>query len=183
VAHELDLDFLRSGHLAAQLKDLGVRRVVPGGARRQDSVLAGLKALQEVDGALIHDAARPFVSRKLVRELALGLDDHHGVLPVVPVTSTVKSVDEQGFITRTVPRNNLRLAQTPQAGRLVDLLHAMEAADKDGVEFTDDVAALERAGLEVMTITDSSLNSKITTESDLSQAELLLAQILRKGKE
>ncbi|MCB9831078.1 MAG: 2-C-methyl-D-erythritol 4-phosphate cytidylyltransferase [Planctomycetes bacterium] len=174
VVHADDLDALEDGELGRELRRYGAWRVVPGGARRQDSVLAGLRALGEaIEGALVHDAARPFVSRATIEALGRALEDAVGAVPVVPVASTVKRIGDGGRVVETLPRASLRLAQTPQAGRRRELIAALEAAAELGLEVTDDVAALEHLGHQVIAIPDSPWNFKVTTPQDLVLAELV----------
>ncbi|MCA9322549.1 MAG: 2-C-methyl-D-erythritol 4-phosphate cytidylyltransferase [Planctomycetes bacterium] len=185
VGHVDDLPALTSGPMGERLRAAGIRCVVPGGARRQDSVLAGLEALApSVDAALIHDAARPFILASTIRRLAVALDQSPGVVPVAAVTSTVKRVAQDGSsVIETLPRADLRLAQTPQGGRRSQLIEALKAANAEGVEVTDDVQALERLGHAVAAVPDSRWNIKVTTPSDLVLAEIIHARGLWKEEE
>ena len=143
-----------------------------GGARRQDSVRLGLDALPaEIDRVMVHDAARPFISRDTVLALARALEKGEGAVPATPMTSTVKRVDADGRILETVPREALRAAQTPQAARRKALCDALDAASSAGVEVTDEMQALERAGLNVAVVDGSPWNFKVTTPEDLRLAE------------
>ena len=90
---------------------------VMGGATRQDSVLAGLNALEraEPDFVLIHDSARPFATTALVDRAIAAVQASGAAIPALPVTDTVKQVDAQERVSRTIDRTTLRLIQTPQA--------------------------------------------------------------------
>ncbi|MEA2554843.1 MAG: 2-C-methyl-D-erythritol 4-phosphate cytidylyltransferase [Actinomycetota bacterium] len=147
----------------------GTVTVVTGGDSRQASVRnALLQVASEVPFVLVHDAARPFVSPDLfTRVLEAVQGEAAGALPVLPVTDTVKQVSG-GWVTATVARDELGLAQTPQAFR-TDLLresHASAATD----ELTDDAAVLERGGHRVRAIAGDPNNVKITTMLDLIAA-------------
>jgi 2-C-methyl-D-erythritol 4-phosphate cytidylyltransferase len=147
----------------------GTVTVVTGGDSRQASVRnALLQVPPEVPFVLVHDAARPFVSPDLfTRVLEAVQGEAAGALPVLPVTDTVKQVSG-GWVTATVARDELGLAQTPQAFR-TDLLresHASAATD----ELTDDAAVLERGGHRVRAIAGDPNNVKITTMLDLIAA-------------
>ena len=175
VVHAGDLESASNGELGQVLEPFRPVTVVPGGARRQDSVRCGVEAVRaEIGGVLVHDAARPFVGAELIERLSRGLDTFEAALPVVPVTSTVKRVTSDGLVDRTVPRETLRLAQTPQAVRRDFLLTALRWADRDGEEVTDEAQAVERARGRVICVDDSPRNFKITNAFDLEIARLML---------
>ena len=178
VVHEDDVAAFTVGDYAETTRNLGVTQIVTGGARRQDSVLAGVEALSDhLEGVMVHDAARPFVSPDVIERLAAALDSVAGALPVAPVVSTVKRVecgdDDADRVRETVPRDDLRLAQTPQAVRRHELLAALRFVDERGWTVTDDVQPLELAGYPVRIVEGSSLNFKITSPDDLTLAEVL----------
>ncbi len=155
---------------------------VAGGATRQASVLRGLEALaaHEPDYVMVHDAARPFVAPDLVGRLRVALDGGaEGVIPVLPVTDTVKRCRDK-VIAETLDRRGLALAQTPQAFRYANLLLAHRACA--GREFTDDAAVAEAAGMTVATVAGDAGNMKVTTADDLVEAERRLeAREIRVG--
>jgi 2-C-methyl-D-erythritol 4-phosphate cytidylyltransferase/2-C-methyl-D-erythritol 2,4-cyclodiphosphate synthase len=149
---------------------------VPGGARRQDSVRAGLEALGKEAPAsvLIHDAARPFVDAPLISRVIDSLEIYAGALPCLPVTDTLKRANE-GRITGTVERDQLFRAQTPQGFRFDAILAAHRAAAAgDGREFTDDAGVAEWFGLDVALVEGSDKNRKLTTAEDLRMADEML---------
>jgi len=156
-----------------------LRAVVPGGERRQDSVLAGLAQVPEgFEGVvLVHDAARPLVEVELVeavtrRALATG-----AALPVLPLVDTVKRV-RGGRVVETLDRSELGGAQTPQGFRMALLREALEAATRAGLELTDEAMAVERLGHAVDAVPGSKRNRKLTTPDDLAWAEGVVAGIL-----
>jgi 2-C-methyl-D-erythritol 4-phosphate cytidylyltransferase/2-C-methyl-D-erythritol 2,4-cyclodiphosphate synthase len=153
-----------------------LRKAVPGGARRQDSVRAGLEALasEAPSAVLIHDAARPFVRPELIARVIAGLDAHQGALPCLPVTDTLKLV-AQGRVTGTVERDLLWRAQTPQGFKFDAILFAHRAAAKEPArEFTDDSGIAEWFGLDVALVEGAEDNRKLTTREDLKIADELL---------
>ncbi|GAA0781065.1 bifunctional 2-C-methyl-D-erythritol 4-phosphate cytidylyltransferase/2-C-methyl-D-erythritol 2,4-cyclodiphosphate synthase [Roseibium denhamense] len=147
---------------------------VAGAQTRQGSVFNGLKNLTgRCDDVLIHDAARPFVSMKVLdrifKVLETGAD---GALAAVPVSDTIKRSHGQDHPLETVDRTNLWAAQTPQAFSLEKILDAhTKAADAGRMDFTDDTGLAEWAGLKVMLSEGDASNFKITTPADLARAE------------
>lgn len=142
-----------------------------GGATRQDSVRRGLLALARdgFDGiVLIHDAARPFVTPALIEAAILALGENGlAAIPALPVTDTIKRIDESGRIVETPPRDRLVSVQTPQAFRFAPLLAAHEAADSALLHgFTDDAALMEWAGHPVATFRGDAANIKLTHPED-----------------
>jgi 2-C-methyl-D-erythritol 4-phosphate cytidylyltransferase/2-C-methyl-D-erythritol 2,4-cyclodiphosphate synthase len=151
----------------------GLGAPVTGGASRQASVLAGLEALvaSAPDYVLIHDAARPFVSREVIGRVIVALAAHPGAIPALPVADTLKRVRGDGTICETVPRAGLWRAQTPQGFRFADILDAHRRAAAAGHEdFTDDAAIAEWAGLPVSLVSGEPQNVKITTAADVREA-------------
>jgi len=153
-----------------------LRKAVPGGARRQDSVRAGLEALASEAPAyvLIHDAARPFVKAELITRVIRGLDAHQGSLPCLPVTDSLKRV-ARGRVTGTVERDQLWRAQTPQGFKFDAIIAAHRAAAKEPArEFNDDAGVAEWFGLDVALVEGAEDNRKLTTAEDLKFADELL---------
>ncbi len=149
---------------------------VKGGATRQHSVRNGLQALAPHAPrlVLVHDAARPFIDAALVERVIAACDGAHGAIPVLPVTETVKRV-EDGAITATVPRDALATAQTPQGFPFAPLLEAHERAVQEGkTDLTDDAAVAALAGLTVRAVEGSRSNMKLTNPADFSAAERML---------
>jgi 2-C-methyl-D-erythritol 4-phosphate cytidylyltransferase len=146
--------------------------VVTGGNTRQASVRAALPALPpEIDVVAIHDAARPFAPPDLFTAvIAAVADGSPGAIPAIPVSDTVKRVQD-GVVLGTLDRRELVLAQTPQAFRLDVLRRVHMEAIAGGVQVTDDAALLELAGHSVRVIPGDPQNFKITTLMDLATAE------------
>ena len=163
--------------VTAILAGLPARPPVAGGATRQASVFAGLRALKAdpPDAVLVHDAARPVVPPGTVPALLAALRDAPGAIPAQPVSDTLKHA-EAGEIGRTVPRAGLFRAQTPQAFRFAPLLAAHLAATR---EVTDDAELLEHAGQRVVLVAGHESNVKITWPEDLSRMEdAMLARLI-----
>lgn len=147
--------------------------VVAGGASRQASVAAALSAVGPGYGiVLVHDAARALAPVALIERVAAAVrGGHDAVIPVLPVSDTVKQVDEAGRVAGTVDRAVLRTVQTPQGFRR-EVLVAAHAAAVD--EHTDDAGLAEKLGVEVWTVPGDAAALKITHPFDLRIAELLL---------
>jgi 2-C-methyl-D-erythritol 4-phosphate cytidylyltransferase len=168
------------GALESQARDLieplGAHAVVAGASTRQGSVRAALAAIPEDAGRIVcHDAARPFASPALFDAVIEGLAGFDGVVPVVAVLDTVKRV-RGGIVVATEPRQELGLAQTPQAFVASALREAHRRAEADGRTFTDDAAVLEWAGYRVGVVPGEPGNFKVTFAEDLARAEALLGR-------
>ncbi|MGQ0429594.1 MAG: 2-C-methyl-D-erythritol 4-phosphate cytidylyltransferase [Gammaproteobacteria bacterium] len=154
-----------------------------GGPTRAMSVLRGLRALITADPAdwvLVHDAARPCLPRRdLLGLIAECRRDPVGGLLALPVTDTVKQADEEGRSARTVPRERLWRAQTPQMFPLGQLERALQHALQEGFEATDEAAAIEGLGLHPRLVEGSALNVKVTRPADLALAAAALAELGR----
>lgn len=156
--------------------------VVAGGAERGDSVHRGLEAVPEsVDIVLIHDAARPLVTRDVIDRALAAAAAGVGAVVGVPVTDTLKQVDAEGRIVGTPDRAVLRAAQTPQAFPRAMLLDAYRRAAQEGIHATDDAALVERYGGTVVVVEGAPENLKITRPTDLIVAEALLRARIEAG--
>lgn len=144
---------------------------VAGGARRRDSVRAGIQVAPDAGWYVVHDAARPLASADLVRRLLEAAREHEAAVPGVAVVDTVKRVASDGRVVETLVRDELRAIQTPQvfAGELLRRAHALDDDDA-----TDDAALVERLGAPVYVIEGERSNLKVTTPDDLERARLLL---------
>lgn len=155
----------------ARAEALGVP-LVEGGATRDASVLAGLQALDGtgVEAVLIHDGARPLVSRSLIGRLVAALAHHDGAAPALPVTDALWRGAE-GFVSGTVDRAGLWRAQTPQAFRLAPILAAHRAHPGGAA---DDVEVALAAGLDVKIVEGEESNLKLTYPGDFARAEAIV---------
>lgn len=143
----------------------------PGGDRRQDSVAAGLAALGECGWVLVHDGARPCVDGDLIAATLSAARETGAALPALPLSDTLKQVDGNGLVVRTVPRDGLWAAQTPQAFRYAILSAAYEGVQDD---VTDDGALVERLGVPVRIVPGSPDNLKVTHPGDLGRVAVVL---------
>lgn len=153
-------------------------RAVPGGEHRSQSVAL---ALGHVEGevVVIHDAARPLVTAKLIDEVVGRLDadlDAAGVIAATPVTDTIKEASVSRRVLRTHDRSRLWAVQTPQAFRTDALRDAVAAHADDLGSATDDAMLIEREGGELLVHEAPPRNLKVTTPLDLRVAEILLAE-------
>jgi 2-C-methyl-D-erythritol 4-phosphate cytidylyltransferase len=163
----------------AQARDLAASEelhvnctVVPGGVRRQDSVRAGLDALDECTAVVVHDGARPLVTPELIERGIDAAMETGASCCAIPAPDTVKEADGR-VVTRTLERSKLWLAQTPQVFGYDLLMKAHEAFIGDA---TDDAAMVEALGVEVRLFEGSSRNMKVTTQDDLALVQALLLQ-------
>jgi 2-C-methyl-D-erythritol 4-phosphate cytidylyltransferase/2-C-methyl-D-erythritol 2,4-cyclodiphosphate synthase len=171
VIHQDDVAMFQSS-----VAGLDVLPPVFGGATRQNSVRAGLEALapRQPDIVLIHDAARPYASAALVSRAIAAAERSGAAIPALPVTDTVKTVDADGLVDKTLDRNALRLVQTPQSFAFPALLEAHRRAAAAGRnDFTDDAALAEWAGLKVSVFEGEPGNIKITNAGDFVRAEAM----------
>ena len=148
---------------------------VVGGPSRSASVRNALAAAPEATIAVVHDAARPLVKPELVRRcidaLSAGVD---GAIAAAPVTDTVKEVDADGRVTRTLDRGLLWAIQTPQVFDAALLRRSLDVSAETLESATDDAALVEAAGGTVVVVAAPPDNIKVTSEADLRVAESLL---------
>jgi 2-C-methyl-D-erythritol 4-phosphate cytidylyltransferase / 2-C-methyl-D-erythritol 2,4-cyclodiphosphate synthase len=168
-------------------------RLVPGGDRRQDSVANGFDAVSEAsEVVLIHDAARPFVESKTIERAIDAAAESGAAVVAVQARDTVKwspaddslrgidAVDQtHRVVERTMARESVFLAQTPQAFRRAVLADAV-ALGRGGAEGTDEASLAEQAGHRVRIVTGSVRNMKVTTAEDLAMAEALVRAVDRR---
>ena len=147
---------------------------VEGGASRSQSVRNALAAAPEARTAVVHDAARPFVTRELVEACVGALMGVDGAIAAAPVTDTVKEAYPDGTVMRTLDRSRLWAVQTPQVFRADSLRRALEVDDAALAAATDDAALVEAAGGTVRVVEAPPENFKVTTEADLARAEAAL---------
>ncbi len=150
--------------------------MVEGGERRQDSVHnALLKIMREKyipDVVLIHDAARPFCTGKLIDSILDTTIKYGAAIPVLPLVDTIRIV--RGAKTRIVDRNNLFSVQTPQGFRTKKIFDASNKAIEKSLEVTDDASLIEKIGFKVKTVKGEPNNFKITTPADLGRANFII---------
>ncbi len=159
--------------VAAEGESSLVRARCTGGSTRQESVLNGLRLVpQDAQIVAIHDAARPFVTGRLIRETIASARQYGSGVPGRPLTDTIKLMDETGKAVQTPPRERLCAVQTPQIFRYEEILDAHLKAAQEGFSATDDAALYERyrGGVHIVMNDDCTKNIKVTTQQDLPRA-------------
>jgi len=152
-----------------------VRRVVPGGQQRQDSVFNGLREVgPDADYVMIHDGVRPFITKDLIMGLFKAVLSCDGAILAVLAKDTLKEVGKDFLVKRTLDRRTCYQVQTPQVFSYRKLVEAFERAYSDGFYGTDEASLVERCGGKVRVVTGSYYNIKITTPEDMVLAEALL---------
>lgn len=151
-----------------------VKAVVRGGKERQDSVSRGLEAVSpEISIVLVHDGVRPLVKAELISRVIEASCEEGAAIPVLPMEDTVKMA-EGGIIIRTINREQLFRAQTPQGFRKKLLEEAFAQARKDGYYGSDEASLVERIGGRIKIVPGDRTNIKITRPEDLKMAEVWL---------
>jgi 2-C-methyl-D-erythritol 4-phosphate cytidylyltransferase len=146
---------------------------VTGGSSRSESVRLALAAAPEATVAVVHDAARPLVTRELVEACVAAVGDGcDGAVAAAPVSDTIKEADAGGRVVRTLDRSRLWAIQTPQAFAADVLRRALEGGDVASA--TDDASLVEAAGGTVRVVQAPPENFKVTSRVDLALAEVLL---------
>lgn len=177
VIHPDDVDLYEEA-----VAGLDLLNPVFGGNTRQASIRFGLEALRDYNPTkvLIHDGVRPFVSKRVINGILEKLETHPAVIPAVAVEDTLKKYSD-GKIEWTLERENLWRAQTPQGFLYKDILES-HTAFKD-LNFTDDSALNEYAGIPVAIVPGSQNNFKITTEEDFERAQRMVSMLVQNVKE
>lgn len=154
-----------------------VKKIVPGGRERQDSVYNGLKVIEDKNSiVIVHDAVRPLINIEIVENAIEDLDGFDGVVLAVPIKDTIKEARSM-MVKRTLKRENLWAVQTPQIFPYRVIMDAYIKAMKEKYYSTDDSALIEFCGGKVKIVMGSYKNIKITTPEDISIAEILLKQM------
>ncbi|HEX9023925.1 MAG TPA: 2-C-methyl-D-erythritol 4-phosphate cytidylyltransferase [Geobacteraceae bacterium] len=177
VVPEAEIPYCRE-HVVERFGFAKVRRIVAGGAERQHSVMNGLKAVSDAgddDVVLIHDGVRPFIPQQVLEHAVAAAGKYDGALVAVPAKDTVKVVRE-GIVRETPPREELWLAQTPQAFRYPIIMAAHEIAEAERYLSTDDASLVEWLGKDIHIVMGDYRNIKITTPEDLVLAEALFKE-------
>ncbi len=163
---EFDVAKKRLGRLYPALE------FVKGGKMRQDSIANALNFVENTDFVFVHDGVRPFASKNVVQKLAEKVQSVQAVIPVVPTTNTLKQVSS-GVIEKSLNRQKIFGATTPQAFSFSLLNSAYQKAKNSQLEFTDDASILESQGAAVHCVEDEPVNIKITTPFDFLVAEAI----------
>lgn len=161
-----------------------VKQIVTGGKERYNSVHNGLCALEDVDYVFIHDGARPFLTTDILDRAFTTVMEENACVAAVPVTDTIKIVDDKGYVVDTPDRSHLWSMQTPQTFKYSLIKEAYDVLIENessyiekGIRITDDAMVAETVlGIPVKIIEGSYDNMKITTPDDLAKAEILCKQ-------
>lgn len=154
-----------------------LKGVVAGGEHRQDSVYNALTTISpesDDDIVVVHDAARPLVTKELISRAVTEAKVSKAVVTGVPSRDTVKTVSKDNIVMETLERDTIWLVQTPQAFQFSLIKQAYERAKKINYTATDDSKLVERLGISVKMITGLYENIKITTKDDLALVEALM---------
>lgn len=150
-------------------------KIINGGKERQDSVYAGLQAVNDDAGIiLVHDGARPLATSELFERVIEGARTHGAVTIGVPSTDTIKRVDIDGQVLETLNRTELMNIQTPQCFQKDIFKEAHESAKRDAYMGTDDVSLVEYIGKDVYILPGDYKNIKVTTPNDIAVAKRYL---------
>ena len=154
-----------------------VKKVVVGGAKRQDSVYNGFcEVSRESEIVLVHDGVRPFLSHKMIRETINAAREYGAAITAIPVHDTIKRVDASGLVSETVERENLWRVQTPQAFQYKILKEAFKKANSENFYGTDEGTLIEHFGAPIKVIEGSEKNIKITRPEDLELGETYISR-------
>ena len=158
---------------SALLTDERITFVI-GGETRQKSVKNAVETIDDCDLIIIHDGARPLIKPEDIIKTIEAAKDFGAAATGVKVKDTIKIIDSQGFVVDTPDRNTLFSVQTPQIFNFTLYKQALERAEKENKDFTDDCQLIEYIGQKVKMVEGSYSNIKITTQEDIPLAESLL---------
>ena len=170
-----------SGEFLSLAGKFGLRKlakVVPGGNTRVESVLKGLQTVREATAEIIavHDGVRPFVTSDEIGRTVSAASEHGAAILVTKPVDTIKEVSD-GLVVKTLNRETLRHALTPQCFNYKILRRAYEGVDVNDPELTDESSLVERLGVPIAMVEGSARNIKITREEDLAIGEQLLREM------
>ena len=156
-----------------------VKKVIPGGNERYDSVYQGLLVCDETDYVLIHDGARPCITAEVINTTIDHVIQYKACIVAVPVKDTIKIVNRDGVINKTLERDSLVAVQTPQAFSYTLIRNAYESIMKqEHSHITDDAMVIESmTEVDIHVVEGSYTNIKVTTPEDLLVAERFLNTI------
>jgi 2-C-methyl-D-erythritol 4-phosphate cytidylyltransferase len=151
-----------------------VLRIVKGGETRQQSAASGLKVVDwPVDYLAVHDGARPLITPECIDKVIEAAFENKVTAAAVKLKDTVKIVDDDGFVLSTPDRRNLWAVQTPQVIEAQLYRAALEKAEKEGADYTDDCQLCESMNERVKLVESEYTNIKVTTSDDISVAEAI----------
>jgi len=167
-----EADFKKFPFFIKKYKFQKIAKLVKGGNERQDSAFEGLKTAgilgtKSGDLILFHNGCNPLISQKEISEVIKAAKKYKAALIGQPARDTIKEITQDKFITKTIDRNKIFLAQTPQVIEYNLAKKAFEKADQENFRATDDISLVERLGKRVKVIPGSFRNIKITYPEDL----------------
>ncbi|WP_303996648.1 2-C-methyl-D-erythritol 4-phosphate cytidylyltransferase [Megamonas hypermegale] len=169
-----EMDIIKK--VLSRMPGLKPYKIVAGGSERQYSVYNGLMAVSpEADIVLVHDAARPLISERVIQNVVDEVMLSGSAVCAVPVKDTTAVIDEMGFIEKVPDRDKLWAIQTPQGFRKEILAQAHQKAQEDDFLGTDEASIVRRTGRSVKLVMGDYDNIKITTPTDLFMAEMLFS--------
>lgn len=164
-----------------------VKKIVTGGSERYESVYEGLKVCSNCRYVFIHDSARPYVDKEIIRRAYYAVKENPAVAVGMPSKDTIKIIDEDGYVKETPPRASVWIIQTPQVFRyeLIKEAYDRRLKEENGMEgITDDAMVMERSGLSKVTLVEGSYaNIKITTPDDMTISDKDKKRIKDKDKD
>jgi len=173
VVPEEEIDYSRY-NIISRIKLSKKINLIAGGAERRDSVYNGILAVKDVNSlVLIHDGVRPFIRPEQIDACISAAKDSGASIAGVPVYDTIKNVTNSGIVNKTLPREKIWLAQTPQVFKYSIIKDALDNAIKSNYSGTDDAFFVENMGKSVKMVKGSNLNIKITTKDDLQLAQAI----------
>ncbi len=154
-----------------------LKKIIPGGTTRGESVYNGLKELKDdTELVVIHDGARPFISKSKIKEVIDAARREDGAILAIPIRDTLKE-KRDSFISKTIHRDTLVRAQTPQVFKYSLLKEVYEKLGKKiGFSNTDDSYIMEKCGYKIKIVNGEDKNIKITTPFDLKLAEIIIKE-------
>ena len=164
----------RFSKIAEKFKIKKLEKIISGGKTRAESVFSGIKAIEKAEIVAVHDGARPLVSGKEITLTVEKAKETGAACLVAKVTDTIKEISG-GKIVRTIDREDLRRALTPQCFRFEILKKAFENADLRE-NATDECFLVEKIGVEISFVEGNARNIKITTREDFRIAEIFLSE-------
>ncbi len=171
VVHKTKLDFCRK-EIIEKYKLNKVKKIIAGGATRFDSVFNGLQQIdKKANLVFIHDGVRPFLSKEIAAEVIRGAERYKAAVAAFPCIDTLKEINEQQFVKRTLLRQKVWSIQTPQVFHCDLLIKAYEQANKEKIKAGDDAELVERIGQLVKIVQGDYRNIKITFPEDLIFAQ------------
>tara|TARA_B100001113_G_scaffold347492_1_gene339968 strand:- start:324 stop:1010 length:687 start_codon:yes stop_codon:yes gene_type:complete len=151
-------------------------KVIVGGELRQHSVQLAVKAMSnKINNVLVHDGARPIVKQRIINDLLAEKEKYNAVIPAIPVTDTIKVVDKDSMVIKTLTRQSLRAVQTPQLFSVKCLKMIYQKAPQE--VYTDEAMLVEGQGVLVKTIPGDPQNIKLTYPNDLQALEIIKSNI------